>query len=169
MKRLFLLPVLMFGLSFACDQPSEEVAGIKIGCPLGSSVDYREYTTGGQVYGGGAVSRELTSGFFKTETILSIDGIVEGIILNSGNNISGEKDFTALVGSMKERWGEPIVNSEHSNATALFINHRNDIIELVGVLLSKNENVLSVVYRTSKSLEAEKREESLRGQQFKGL
>ncbi len=32
MKRLLMLPLLLLGLSFACDQPHEEIAGYKIGC-----------------------------------------------------------------------------------------------------------------------------------------
>lgn len=174
MKRLLLLPVLMLGISFACDQPYEEVAGIKIGCPIGSSVDYREYDSGGQIYGGGAVFRKLKGdNFFQSEVVLSLDGVVEGIILGTGDDSATEEDFRALVESMEGRWGESMIKDNYSGSSAFFFNHDSQIIEMIGVSFSKGKKSLTSVYRTQKSLEAEdlekEREDALRRGQFKGL
>jgi len=161
MKRLLLLPVLMFGISFACDQPYEEVAGIKIGCSLGSSVDYKEYMAGNDLYGGGMVFRDIKNAApFNLEAILYIDGLVEGLILGTPKGSSSEADFKVLVESMKSRWGDPEVTEDHRSYSALFVNNESKIVELVAATVSKSDGSMTVVYRTKKSLEAEERQEA---------
>ena len=115
MKRLFLLPALMLGLSFACDQPYEEVAGIKIGCPLEDNGDFKEMVvieaTNSTLY-----QKERT-GIFNVIYVTTIDGIVESAIFGVNNGAAVDKEIAQdLFLSLENRWGkfEKLSESEYT-------------------------------------------------------
>lgn len=85
MKFLLLLPALMFGLSFACDQPHEEIEGIKMGCPytgdlsLGTpkNKDNNRDDAKTMIY-----EQRLENSLFDSAEIEVIDGKIESIVLS---------------------------------------------------------------------------------------
>lgn len=152
----------MLGLSFACDQPYEEVAGIKIGCPLGSSTDYRKYTAAKDMFGGGAVFRNIDNlNPFNVEVILSIDGVVEGLMLMTPENAVSKEDFYALVSSMKDRWGKPEIAEAQYSMAASFPKIESGVLSSVGALFKEMSGEIMVIYRSQKSLDAEERQEAI--------
>lgn len=106
MKRLLLLPVLMLGLSFSCDQPHEEVAGIKIGCPFSGSKGSLKSDNDRP----GILTQELKlkDSFFETVRIDVLEGNIEGLTFSKhyqGHQEMG-KDFEAVSIALKDKWGE---------------------------------------------------------------
>lgn len=109
MKRLLLLPVLILGLSFACNQPYEEIEGIKIGCPyigdvsIGTPKEDDETIT---VY-----EKRLENSFFDSVEIEVLDGNVESISLIKifHDLASLQKDRAILFEDLDKKWGDAVV------------------------------------------------------------
>lgn len=171
MKRLLMLPLLLLGLSFACDQPHEEVAGVKIGCPLNKNIEYKEVM---DLYEGKIGYRELSKdSFFEIEGTFYRDGVIEGVTLGTGDKDVNQSDYTLMIESMEDRWGKPLLQEDGETSIALFTNNRSDIIKMVAASFSKPSGPLVVVYRDQKSLDSElaeiEKENALRKERFKGL
>lgn len=160
MKRFLLLPILIFGLSFACDQPYEEVSGYKIGCPLGSSADYRQYTAGDDIYGGSMVFKDIDNLHpFEIEAVLMVEGTVEGLVFMTPEYAASEEDFYTLVASMQDEWGDPELEEDQDSVAAFFPNDKSRTLSLIGALFNGDIGELMVIYRSQKSLDAEERQE----------
>lgn len=158
MKRLLLLPALLLGLSFACDQPYEEVAGYKIGCTyqeegFEKSVDRED---GNVVYYFG--EREI--GPFDNVNITTLNGDIA--IVNMYIDPSyflDNKIVLDLSKSMEERWGAFHVgeygiyenNSPKSNTLGFVSIYKPD--------RSIDEKLFSVSYVSKKYLEYKKAKE----------
>lgn len=171
MKRLLLLPVLMFGLSFACDQPYEDVAGYKIGCPVDDTIEYGNEI---DMYGGKASHRILEKNdFFDLEVVFYRDGLLEGVSLGTGDKVVDRSDYDLMIESMKERWGVPVLQDHGATSVAMFLNHQNPAIKMVAASFTEPKGPLVVVYRNQKSLDAEfeeaEKEKARRKESFKGL
>lgn len=106
MKRLLLFPILMFGFSFACNQPYEEVGGIKIGCP--QDVSFKLSSEDGDSDRLKSYKKELTDSFFNTVTIKVLDGNIEQVSFNKlYHEISNQDaDWDSMVTTLSEKWGE---------------------------------------------------------------
>lgn len=160
MKRFLLLPILMFGLSFACDQPYEEVAGIKIGCPLGDSDGYKGYFWGEGIYGGDSHVKSLDDGgIFTIQIVLSIDGVAEGVILSSRNGVDKEV-FNVLTKSLEERWGKPSLSDDSWDSTiVVFGSPNSEIVTNIITGYDKKDGVVKLLYQSKKSVDAGQKEE----------
>ncbi len=171
MKRLLLLPVLMFGLSFACDQPYEEVAGYKIGCPLDSDIRFHSEI---DMYGGKSSNIILgQDDFFYLAGVFHRDGIVEGVNFGTGDKTVDRSDYDLMIESMEERWGAPTLQNHGATSMALFLNHKSPAVTMVAASFTEPKGPLVVVYRNQKSLDAEFEEaekvKARRKENFKGL
>ncbi|UNM96657.1 hypothetical protein MMG00_01985 [Ignatzschineria rhizosphaerae] len=113
MKRLILLPVLMFGLSFACDRPYEEVAGIKIGCSVSDVANLNEYTIPEEyqysdfeenliIY-----QKEVEGEIFQFIYIGTLNDVVHMVDLINYIDIS-EDQLNQVINGHIEEFGEPI-------------------------------------------------------------
>lgn len=106
MKRLLLLPILMLGLSFACDQPYEEVAGIKIGCPLKEIKDIRAFTSidSPSRWTDSYVKALPKGSFFEgVRVTVSGDNVIGVDLVKAG--VLSDKDMSDLTEEMSLRWG----------------------------------------------------------------
>lgn len=161
MKRLLLFPVLMLGLSFACDQPYEEVAGIKIGCPLGDSDGYKGYFWGERLYGGDSHVKSLDDGgIFTVQIVLSIDGVAEGVILGSRDGVD-EEVFSVLTKSLEERWGKPSLSDDSWNSTIVaFKKPNSEVVTNIIAGHDKKDGSVRLLYQSKKSIDADQKEEN---------
>lgn len=106
MKRLILLPVLMLGLSFACDQPYEEVGGIKIGCPY--SVEFKsalsdEVNTRIETF-----KKTLNDSFFTGVDLDVLDGNIEKVSFTKSYEDLRQmnEELESILVVLSERWGK---------------------------------------------------------------
>lgn len=109
MKRLLLLPALILGLSFACDQPYEEIEGFKLGCPYVGNLSAGTVKNDDEkimVY-----EQRLENSFFDTAEIEVLEGNIESISLIKifDNLTTLQKDRATLFESLDEKYGEAVV------------------------------------------------------------
>lgn len=110
-----LLLVLLLGVTFACDQPYEEIMGIKIGCPLENKENYQEELLFEEL----DENKEPIASiyhyvdiqdpdlyFSSRNQIIVINGIVEYVEIN---NISDPQD---IVAELDAKWDEQIKTNE---------------------------------------------------------
>lgn len=154
MKRLLLLPILILGLSFACNQPFEEVEGIKIGCPY----------TGGLSTGTPknedpqitVYEQRLENSFFDTAEIEVVAGKVESISLSKifHDLASLKKGRDILFTSLNEKWGDAIVLGDNESLI-IYVNKspKSEYLDSVMVMSSfiESAGILQATY-TSKAL-----------------
>lgn len=125
--RFLLLPLLLLSLSFACDQPYEEVYGIKIGCIFEPTPDFKIkdrgyekiYQSDGDIEV--ATKRVLTLG--DKARSLTIEFFVK--------NDFKDND---LLKQLRSRWGDgEVLSSNNSNDvyTVMFNETNNDIVSAV--------------------------------------
>lgn len=158
MKRLLLLPVLIFGLSFACDQPYEEVAGYKIGYKYKEEglekIINREDGNIVFYYG------EKNAGPFKDINITTLNGDIAIINMYiDPSNYLDDKIVSDLSKSLEERWGEFTVGEY-----GVYENYKPKSKALGNVSIYKpnkaiGEKAFSVTYTTKKYLEYKKEQE----------
>lgn len=113
--RLLLIPILMFGISIACDRAYEEIMGIKIGCPLENEESYHKEILLEQVDENDEIIASIYHyvdhsmpelRYSDRNQIIVINGIVEYVEIN---NIV---DPTELINSLNERWDNRIATNE---------------------------------------------------------
>ncbi|UNM97330.1 hypothetical protein MMG00_05635 [Ignatzschineria rhizosphaerae] len=157
MKRLFLLPVLIFGFSLACDQPYEEIEGIKIGCPYigdlskGTLKEDDERVT--------LYEYRLENSFFDSAEIEVVEGKIEGLsLLKIFNNLEAlKRDRGILLGSLDKKWGEGVVIGDNEGLI-VYVNKKpnSEYLGSIMVLSSfiESAGIFRVAY-TSKLLTPE--------------
>src|SRR5699024_6276367 len=106
MKRVLLLLVLLFDVSFACDQSYETIEGIKIGCPYDG-----EFSAGVDKEDNAKVTiyeRSLENSFFDSAIIEVMDGKVESVSLSKIFNDLDilKKEREGLFKSLDHQWGK---------------------------------------------------------------
>lgn len=161
MKRLLLLPLLFLGLSFACDQPYEEVAGYKIGCP-------HQQDEGFEVWNDrkdsniSSYSGEKKIGPFENIDITTLKGNIA--IINMYVDPSyylDEEVVTDISKSMEERWGSFQIGEygiyENSNPKGKILGR----VSIYKPNRSIDEKLLSVTYTSKAYLDYEKEKERL--------
>lgn len=145
--RILLGIVLALSVSFACDQPYEEVGGYKIGCPFddktGFVQDDSETKDGVSVY-----KSRLKDSFFESVSIDIINGNMEGVSFDRkyhDNDSSFLDDEDILLSSLKERWGDPVtIDISKYNKIYSFRNSGNEIIDTVSVFRFVNGSVATI-------------------------
>lgn len=155
MKRLLVLPILMLGLSFACDQPYEEVFGIKIGCSVEGINNFNEYTDLDlEIDGANVFHLPLNDGnFFDSANILVINGGVEGLILRASGFSFDPEIMDELIESLTNRWGAGGIVDRGNKAGINYAFNVSDIDSPLSAILVNYEldnETLSLVYRTKK-------------------
>lgn len=161
MKRLLLLALGLAGLSFACDQPYEEITGIKIGCPVESSVDRKIYTQGDNLLGGDFIYKDVAdTDFFNLKGLIIVNGNIEGITLRETRNPVSFESFKERVKRMESSWGKSTL-IEDDRAYVVYFNQipNQDVVNYVDSILVKEDGSMLVTYRTKKLQEAQQREE----------
>lgn len=115
MKRLLLLPILMLGFSLACDQPYEEIVGIKVGCPFKSAVNVKDYTKGDPLLGGDFFYKDTDRDqLFNFEGLIIVDGNIEGLALRETRKPVNFKDFTSHINEMEQSFGKAQISEDQS-------------------------------------------------------
>lgn len=104
--RIILGFILALSVSFACDQPHEEVGGYKIGCPFDDKAGFelKESANGIDTY-----KLKEPSGFFNNVEISVINGSAEGIYFEKEYEIGivdHLNDEKIVLESLEKRWGE---------------------------------------------------------------
>lgn len=104
--RIILGFILALSVSFACDQPHEEVGGYKIGCPFENNdiFELKESANGIDTY-----KLKEPRGFFNNVEISVINGISEGIYFEKEYEIGVVEhlnDEKIVLESLEKRWGE---------------------------------------------------------------
>lgn len=112
--RLLLIPVLMASLAFACDNPYEEIGGIKLGCPVDSSQMKKQAIDGSIVFD--EWYKINNAGPFTFAEAEAYKGNVEALSfvktyamsIKSLPVLKGEitSNLKFLIESLSERWGE---------------------------------------------------------------
>lgn len=105
MRKLIFTLSLMLSLSFACDNPYEQIGDYKIGCPVEMSQHEFQLVGEERISGEKAffyVKENVTSDLFDGEAIIIVDGNVEFVMFLLKNGMPA-----GLLQSLIERWGEP--------------------------------------------------------------
>lgn len=121
MKRLILLPALFLGLSFACEQPYEEVYGYKIGCPYGENTEdfkAREYLPE-VLFSKFSLERE----HFETVDIDILNGNIERLIFSKSYISNLEEDDKYHTASLA------LIEAEYRDISADLIERFGDASE----------------------------------------
>lgn len=170
--RFLLLPLLLLSLSFACDQPYEEVYGIKIGCSLEEIKGLDKFSAMTPMLGADALSYidQGSEDFFNTVGLLYFDNSAEGVVLTSRDGTANTKNFSLLLDELSKRWGDGFFLKEG----VYVINTVNsDVIGVIVALNPPGSNKINVVYRSKKLIEREERrvlqEQNEMKQQFQKL
>lgn len=170
MKRLLLLPVLMFGLSFACDQPYEEVAGIKIGCPYEGDLSsgYKDDEDDAILH----YSESIKGGFFDRAKIKVIDGNIGEVsfIVFSKDHDDIRKSGDALFKALSERWGDADIKQSLDIETIYSFKEMDDSVlhEVVAKrMIVTPVSSLGVIYTSKEMNEHINRKKNERYRQFK--
>lgn len=153
MKRLFLMPVFFWGLSFACDQSYEEIEGIKIGCPytgdssLGVSKNDDEKII---VY-----EQRLENSLFDSVEMEVMEGNIESLSFSKTFHDLGtlQKERDILFDSLDQRWGKAVVLGD--NETLIVYVNKNPNSEYLGSILVmssfiESAGILQVTYSSEK-------------------
>lgn len=172
MKKLLLLPALILGFSFACDQPYEEIAGIKIGCPYEGNLalGYKDKDDDQIIH----FSERMKDGFFDRVKIKVLDGNVEEI---SFLNLSKDHDDIksggdALFEALNERWGNADITQELNIETVYSFKNMDDSIlyEIFAKrVLMEPVSSMTVVYTSKKMKDHIDSRKTSRYQQFQGF
>lgn len=105
MKRLLLLPILLMGLTFACDQPHEDVRGYKIGCPLELHKDmkFKSKKDAVEIY-----TVANYEDIYTDVSLYVLNGNLEKVNLNTSIITDTESRITkdALLKNLNARWGK---------------------------------------------------------------
>lgn len=157
MKRLLLLPLLLFGLSFSCDQPYEEVAGIMIGCPVKYLDNFEEYIDLGlETQGAKVFHLPLKDAFFDSSNIYIIDDSIEQLILKKSNFRFDKDIMYDLIKNLTGRWGDVEIISDDAGFREHYAFNISENDEYDGnmsfVLLSYSlgDQELNLIYTTKK-------------------
>lgn len=155
MKRLLLLPILMLGLAFSCDQPYEDVGGIKIGCPIEDVEGLDEYQIPEEyqfndVEEGLVIYQKKVEGeIFQFIYIGAIDDIVHMVDIINYIDLS-EDQLNQVINEHIEEFGEPIdVKKIDEDITEMTFKGRGPITESL-------INYRSPYYGSSSSVNNEK-------------
>lgn len=157
MKRLLVLPILMLGLSFACDQPYEEVAGYKIGCPLENDkgLKLKEKKEGIETY-----QKELKGVFFETEDVGVLNGNIETISFTRYQESSYdlEKDMEVFLDALTERWGQGESKKGDITKLSTIENPKGELLDSISIMefYSPGLNMATVTYSSKKIAEYKK-------------
>lgn len=149
MKRVLLLLVLLFGVSFACDQSCETIEGIKIGCPYDGDFSagvVKEDNAKVTIY-----ERSLENSFFDSAIIEVMDGKVESVslskILNDLDILKKERE--GLFESLDHQWGKGGVIGDNE-ALIIYVNKtpRSEYLASIIVMSSfiESAGILQVTY-----------------------
>lgn len=173
MKRLFLLPVLMFGLSFACDQPYEEVAGIKIGCSVDEIPNAEKFIEAGNFDGGVGLLNMDADGIFDNQIVIHLNNTVEGVALLQAFNKISKEEFYVLIDTLEQRWGASETQELRGDLQVAFLNQENDIMGIIIAEFDSSSRKASIQY-ISKKLRAAKKEQEAKEKEalqkkFEGL
>lgn len=179
MKRLLVLPLFILGIAVACDQPHEEVFGIKIGCPVEDINNFNEYIDLDLEIGGANVFHLplLSNGsFFDSANILVINGAVEGLILRASGFSFDPEIMDELIESLTNRWGAGDIVDRGNKAGINYAFNVSDMESPLSIILvdyKLDGETLSLAYRTKKheSLSGNKDDEikKKRDSQFNSL
>ena len=134
--RILLGFILALSVSFACDQPYEEVGGYKIGCPFddksGFILDKSKAKDGISVY-----KSKLKNSFFQEVSVEVINGNIEGVSFDKkyhDDDSSFLDDEDVLLATLKERWGEFVaIDISRYNKIYSFRNTNSEVIDRVSV------------------------------------
>lgn len=154
MKHLLLVPALLLGFSFACDQPYEEIEGIKMGCPYMG--DSSQGTTKNDDERITVYEQRLENSLFDSVEIEVMEGNIENLSFSKiFHNLDAlKKDRAALFDSLDQRWGEAVVLGD--NETLIIYVNKKPNSEYLGSILvmssfTESAGILQVTY-TSKTL-----------------
>lgn len=142
MKRLLMLPLLLLGLSFACDQPHEEVAGYKIGCPFHG--DESDMILDPDNKGILIQEMPLIDDFFNSVRIEVLNGNIEGASFSKeyNNDSLKKEDLELLTLAMKNKWGDVEELSENE----FFVIKKPSSDVLSHIFIQNEDGRVSIVY-----------------------
>ncbi|MBS7815929.1 hypothetical protein [Wohlfahrtiimonas chitiniclastica] len=170
--RIFLAAILCLSVSFACDQPFEEVGGYKIGCPYDPvGMEHSKKDDGTDIY----VKKLEDDSFFQVVGLGLIDNKIEELSFFSAydNPDNMKRDIENILTKFTKRWGEYKTLETGGGRTAyLFDNPNSSVLDSVGILVIQDytSNEIGVSY-TSKILEQHKndKKEQLKKENLKKL
>lgn len=150
--RLIIGLLLATSISFACDNPNEEIGGYKVGCPFEASEKYtlinEDKYMDAQEYQGD------TSGLFDIVVIGVINGNIEAVKFrrNDDRNVS-QHEIDSMVSSLTKRWGKP-TEKDPVLSNVYYWNLENSIIENIVFSSSEAESAapfFSAIYISEKA------------------
>lgn len=143
--RILLGIVLALSVSFACDQPYEEVGGYKIGCYLNpAKMPYDKMVKDENMR---VLSNDLPKdSFFKKVTTTLLNGNIEQIEFTQSysNYVELSEDMLVLLDTMKKKWGEYIeINPKEKSAVIVSdkSNDNNYLFEITQISPRDNYNI----------------------------
>ncbi|WP_077929207.1 hypothetical protein [Wohlfahrtiimonas populi] len=157
--RFLLGIILALSVSFACDQPHEEVGGYKIGCYLNPAK--MPYDKGSSDENIRVLSNNNlpSNSFFQVVVTTLLFGNIEKIQFSRSypDYTQLSKDRLVLLNAINDRWGE---YQEISPNVYLFGNIDSPVLDHIVIDESLNSNTLSIVY-ISKKIEEYRKKHSL--------
>lgn len=173
--RILLGLALTLSVSFACDQPHEEVGGYNLGCEIADTSDLGMQVDSG--YEGITTYSKRLNGdsFFDKESISIIDGKIEELsFTKSYPKMEGMYEGReALLDAMKNKWGNYEEKKLGGGYEMYVINDpRSDVIDEILVIGIGDRQLgsLSVTYISKKGLKYKKDEAArLKNEKLKKL
>lgn len=171
MRILLSSIALALSISFACDQPYEEVGGYKIGCPFEVTEKYT--LTNENIAMNAKEYQGDVSGLFDIVTIGTINGSIEAVSFrrNDDRNVS-QHEIDNMLSSLTKRWGAPS-EKDPVLSNAYYWNLEDSTVENIAFSSSEAEShapFFSVVYISEKANtaleEAEKAERQELDQEY---
>lgn len=144
--RILLGLVLSLSVSFACDEPYEEIGGHKIGCPI----DRDQVIASSPLESGEVLNMFKADGFFDTVAATEVDNKIEAIFFSRANIKSSDlSHVTQLLNSLENKWGK--LNEIEPDIYHRAVN--NDVIGEITLAFPKYEgDDLILIYQSKKYL-----------------
>lgn len=144
--RILLGFILALSVSFACDQPHEEVGGYKIGCPFDDKAGFNldETDASGKL----SYYSKIKDGLFNVVVIATLDGLIEYVELGVDGRVIPQKDADSIMHSLAKRWGDPVeVSNVGYNAKWI---PRSETIAKISFFGLLKEETMTLTYESKK-------------------
>lgn len=156
--RILLGLVLALSVSFACDQPYEEIGGYKIGCEFNDNGFLQTPSEEDGILSYVAVSKPPFDGvkLYAHNNIL-----VKATFVREYDDLYDmNKDISSMLSRLKDRWGE-FKKTEHQyqNFEYVFNDTKNDVIPVISLYELRDNDIgtVAIIYESIQYKELSKK------------